>query len=118
MCHVSLIMYLLLIDILRNVAGNLMNVKHVIPNPITPGVYTLNYTYIWSSDPKGFLSSFKTLDLVADQSSPANSTYAGPGLIGLSCDFANSANSCYFIFCQTVSSWIMRLSVGKLLVDI
>ena len=38
--------------------------------------YIVNYTYIRSSDPKGFFSSFKTLDLVADQSSAANSTYA------------------------------------------
>ena len=30
---------------------------------------TVNYTYIWNSDPKGFESSFKTLDFVADQSS-------------------------------------------------
>ena len=37
--------------------------------------YTVNYTYIRSSDPKGFFPSFKTLDLVADQSSAANSTY-------------------------------------------
>ena len=38
--------------------------------------YTVTYTYIRSSDPKGFFPSFKTLDLVADQSSAANSTYA------------------------------------------
>jgi hypothetical protein len=36
--------------------------------------YTVSYTYAKSSDP-GFLSSFKTLDLVADQSSAAKSTY-------------------------------------------
>ena len=36
----------------------------------------VNYTYIRNSDPKGFDSSYKTLDLVADQSSAANSTYA------------------------------------------
>ena len=38
--------------------------------------YTVNYTYIRSSDPKGFFPSFKTLDLVAVQSLAANSTYA------------------------------------------
>ena len=37
---------------------------------------SVNYTYIRNSDPKGFYSSFKTLDLVADQSSAANLTYA------------------------------------------
>ena len=38
--------------------------------------YTVSYSYIRSSDPKGFYSSFKTLDLVADQSSAVNSTDA------------------------------------------
>ena len=38
--------------------------------------YTVTYTYIRSSDPKGFFPSFKTLDLVADQSLAANSIYA------------------------------------------
>ena len=33
--------------------------------------YTVNNTYIRTSDPKGFVSSFKTLD----QSSAANSNY-------------------------------------------
>jgi hypothetical protein len=37
--------------------------------------YTVNYTYIRSSDPNGFFPSFKTLDLVPDLSSAANSTY-------------------------------------------
>jgi hypothetical protein len=32
----------------------------------------MNYTFIRSLDPKGFFPSFKTLDLVADQSSAAN----------------------------------------------
>jgi hypothetical protein len=43
---------------------------------LSPILYTVTYTYIRSSDPKGFFPSFKTLDLVADQSSAANSTYA------------------------------------------
>ena len=38
--------------------------------------YTVNYTYIRSSDPKGFFPSFKTLNLAVDQSSAAKSTYA------------------------------------------
>ena len=38
------------------------------------GVYDPNY--IRSSDPKGFVPSFKTLDLVVDQSLAANLTYA------------------------------------------
>ena len=38
--------------------------------------YTVNYTYIRNSDPKGFVSSFKTVDFVADQSSASNLTYA------------------------------------------
>jgi hypothetical protein len=38
--------------------------------------YTVTSTYIRSSDPKGFIPSFKTLGLVADQSSAVNSTYA------------------------------------------
>jgi hypothetical protein len=35
-------------------------------------IYTGNNTCIRSSDPKGFLPSFKTLDLVVDQSLAAN----------------------------------------------
>ena len=38
--------------------------------------YTVDVTYIRSSDPKGFFPSFKALDLVANQSSAANATYA------------------------------------------
>jgi hypothetical protein len=38
--------------------------------------YMVNYTYIRSSDPKGFVSSFKTLELVAEECLTANSTYA------------------------------------------
>ena len=38
--------------------------------------YIGNNTYIMSSYPKEFFPSFKTLELVADQSSAANSTYA------------------------------------------
>ena len=38
--------------------------------------YTVNYTYIMSSDPKGFVFSFKTLDFVALKNSAGNCTYA------------------------------------------
>ena len=38
--------------------------------------YTVNYTYIRSSNLKGFCPSFNTLDLVALQSSPSKSIYA------------------------------------------
>ena len=38
--------------------------------------YTVNYTYIRSSNLKGFCPSFNTLDLAALQSSPSKSIYA------------------------------------------
>ena len=38
-------------------------------------VYTVNHTYIRSTDPTGFFPSFKTRDLVADQSLAENLTY-------------------------------------------
>jgi hypothetical protein len=38
--------------------------------------YTGNDPYIRSSDPIEFFPSFKTLDMVADQISAANSTYS------------------------------------------
>jgi hypothetical protein len=56
-------------------------VRHLIDHPygnptseclIQIRFHTVNYTYIRSSDPKGYLSSFKTLVLVAGHSSNAN----------------------------------------------
>ena len=50
-----------------------MNVRH---SKTFEAFVNNTYTYRGSSDPRGLVSSFKTLDLVADQSLAANSTYA------------------------------------------